>query len=167
MRVRLCFLLGCLWSTAVAAAPEVPVALGVDAGVISDVAPARQAPSMAFHAGIGLPGGRFALVARVDGWTLADVGSVVANSELTTSLSALATGPIAHGFFWSASAGPSVTFLNRAGAPTESRPGLLVLPSVGLATRRRTLAIQVGAEALLNTGGLRLGATAGVVYTFF
>ena len=145
---------------------EVPFSLGVGAGVMTDTGPWRPAPSLAFNGALGLPGDHFALIARLDGWTFASLGPVPANSELTAAIGASYSAPIARGFFWTAGAAPAVSFLSRPGVSMETRPGLMLLPAIGLATRRRTLAVQLGGEALLSLNGVRSGAVAGVVYTF-
>jgi hypothetical protein len=149
-----------------AAGAEVPISLEAGTGVIAGPSPWRAAPSLAFQGMVGLPGDRFAVIGRVDGWTFAGGGAVPANSELTATLGASFTQPLTHGFFFTAEAGPSLTFFNRPGVNVETRPGLLLLPAFGVATRRRTLSLQVGGEALVMADGVRFGAVAGVVYTF-
>jgi hypothetical protein len=148
------------------AAAEVPISLGVGAGVVTSVGPWRGAPSLAFDGGVGLPGGHFAVTGRVDGWTLGTLGPAVANSEVTASVGGAYSQEIISSLYWSAGAAAAMTFLSRAGSSLETRPGVLLTPGLELATRRRTLALQVGGTALLSTAGVRLGATAGVVYTF-
>lgn len=148
------------------AVAEMPFSLGVGAGVVTGVGPWRAAPALAFNAAVLLPGDHFALTGRIDGWTLGNAGPVVANSETTASLGGSYTGELTSQLYWSAGAAAAMTFLSRAGATVESRPGVLMTPALEWSTRRRTLALQLGGTALLSTEGVRFGATAGVVYTF-
>jgi hypothetical protein len=156
--------LSLLLASAAAAAP--PISLGVDAGVATDISGWRSAPSLQLQGAVGLTR-QLALAARMEGWTLPGVGLAVANSELTASIGLSYTQPLSPVLFLNAVAGPAMTFLTRAGAPLESVPGALVNPALVFATRRRTLALEVGAQALVFAQGLRLGATAGVTYTFW
>jgi hypothetical protein len=166
MRMRGLVGLALLLAIPLAGRADVPVSLEAGTGVIAGSGPWRAAPSLAFQGMVGLPGDRFAIIGRVDGWTFAGSGPTPANSELTAVLGASFTQPLSHGFFFTAEAGPSLTFFNRPGANMELGPGLMLLPAFGVATRRRTLSLQVGGEALVMADGVRFGAVVGAVYTF-
>jgi hypothetical protein len=144
---------------------DVPLWLGVDAGVETDTEAWRSAPALALQAGAWL-GHRLALSGRVDGWTLPGAGSAVANSEISASLDLSYTQPLTRILSFCATAGPAAVFQTHIGGPLQTSPGVFLNPALVFATRRKTLALQIGAQALAFTEGFRLGATAGVVYTF-
>jgi hypothetical protein len=147
-------------------ASELPISVGVTTGVIAGAGPWRAAPSVDLTGAVGLGRTRFAIVGGVGGWSFAGVGSTAAQSEVVASLGAAIRGGIGQQWTWSMAAAPALGFFDQAQVPTSTHPGVLLAPTVEFSTRRKTLALTLGSRAFFFGDGTRLGAVAGVSYTF-
>lgn len=145
---------------------EIPISIGVTTGVIAGAGPWRAAPSVDLTGAVGLGRTRFAIVGGVGGWSFAGVGTTAAQSEVVASLGAAIRGGIGQQWTWSMAAAPALGFFDQAQVPTSTHPGVLLAPTVEFSTRRKTLALTLGSRAFFFGDGTRLGAVAGVSYTF-
>lgn len=148
-----------------ALADELPLRLRVGAGGMVANGPWRAAPAVDLSASIGPQSWPVALVAGFNGWTLPGRGGA-SGTEAALSLGVGVRHQIGRDWAWSLAASPALLWVDRAVGDTSVEPGLLLSPALELGTRRRTLNFSFGVQGLWVPGGLRTGATAGVVYAF-
>lgn len=139
--------------------------VGVAAGFAADVSPSRAAPAIDVSLGFPLTE-RWVLGASVSGWTLSAAGTTDAGAEGALALVAGWRHPLSDRWSVLLLAGPALAVVDRPTQSLEVHPAAWFAPAVELSTRRNSLSVQLGARGLWFEEGLRLGAAAGLKYSF-
>lgn len=139
--------------------------VGVAAGFAAGISPARAAP--AIDVSLGLPlNDRWVLGASVSGWTLSAAGTKDAGAEGALAIVAGWRQPLSSQWSVLLLAGPALAVVDRPTQSLELHPAGWFAPALELSTRRKSLSVQLGARALVFEDGLRVGAAAGLKYSF-
>ena len=139
--------------------------VGVAAGVSAAVDPSRAAPSIDVTASYALAD-RWLLGAAVTGWTFSSAGTVDAGTEGALALAGGFRQRLSQRWSVLMFGGPAVAAIDRPAQSLEVRPALWLAPALEMSTRRPSLSLQLGARGLWFGEGLRLGAVAGLSYSF-
>ena len=160
--MRRAFLLAVFFSLPAAATPH---ALGAMAGAVVEGDGWSAAPAVELSGRASL-GSRFFVGGGVQGWTFAQSIGRAAGTEVVLAVGPGVRAPLSSSWAFVVSAAPALALTDEVGAPLGLAVGAAVAPSFELSTRRRTLAVQVGARGTWLTTGPRVSAGAGVVYSF-
>lgn len=129
--------------------------------------PARVAPSIELASSVGFDSARTRLETSLYAWTLPTEETPGAQTELTAVVAPSWTGTITSRFGWVVGAGPALRFADGAVAGPDWNVGLGVTPGLTMATRRRSLSLDLGARGLFFfNDSPRLSLVVGATYAF-
>ena len=156
-------------ASAIAVLPAIAhgATFSVRAGGMVAASPARTAPSIELASSVGLGSERTNLETSLSAWTLPSEERAGARTELTAVVAPAWNGRITSRFGWVVGAGPALRFADGAVAGPDWNVGVGVTPGLTMATRRRSLTLDLGGRGLFFfNDSPRLSLVVGATYAF-
>lgn len=139
--------------------------IGASAGAVVESDGWSTAPALAVTGARDI-GRRTFLAGSVTGFTLQSSALRGSSTEVLLAFGPGLRMPMTNHLAFTIAGAPVLALTDEATSTMNLGVGLGVSPALELATRRRTLALRVGAQGAWLTTGARLGAGAGLVYAF-